>query len=246
MQTPTLIAHRGGSLEAPENTMAAFRRSIKLGVKYVELDVQLSKDGRLMVIHDETLDRTTDGSGPVREHTFDELRKLDAGSKFNHKFAGEKIPTLREVLELCAGQGAGVVIEIKSPELNQGVEQKVVSLVGEMRVKGAENVWCISFNHASIRKMRALDATLPLGYLYSPDMLQFAQPDDNIQAFCPFYLTALQNPDQVAHAHEMGKLVFVWTVNQAEEMLRVAAANIDGMVSDRPSLMLETLGRRQS
>src|SRR5678815_3228387 len=114
---PFIIAHRGGSLEAPENTLASFRHAVDVGAKFVELDVQMSSDGGLVIIHDETLDRTTTGSGPVGALTFDELRELDAGVKKGDKWKGEKIPTLREVLDLCVGAGVGVVIELKSPDL---------------------------------------------------------------------------------------------------------------------------------
>jgi glycerophosphoryl diester phosphodiesterase len=165
MDTPFLIAHRGGATEAPENTLAAFRHALSLGIRYVELDVQMSSDGELVVIHDETLDRTTSGSGPVGDHTYEELRRLDAGSWFAPEYAGERIPTLREVLDLCVLEGVGVVIELKSPGMYQGMEEKVAALVGEMCLRGAENIWCISFDHDAIRRMRELDAILPLGYL---------------------------------------------------------------------------------
>ena len=110
---PLLIAHRGGAAEAPENTLGAFRRALDLGIRWFELDVQMTKDGALVVIHDETVDRTTNGTGPVSSFTFEEIRKLDAGSRFSPDFAGEKIPTLREVLDRCAEQGAVVFIELK-------------------------------------------------------------------------------------------------------------------------------------
>ena len=242
--TPMLIAHRGGSLEAPENTMAAFRHAISLGMRSVELDVQLSRDGELVVIHDETLDRTTDGTGAVIEHTFEELRGLDAGVKFGPQFAGERIPTLREVLDLCVSEGVGVAIELKSPHINVGMEEKVAALLGEMWLRGAENLICISFDHGSVRTLRSFDATIPLGYLYGPDVQEFVQPDDTIQAYCPYFGIAIARPDQVEKAHRLGKLVFVWTVDDAADMRRIAETGVDGIISDRPSLLLEVLGRR--
>lgn len=237
MELPLLIAHRGGSLEAPENTLAAFRHAIDLGMKFVELDVQMSRDGELMVIHDETVDRTTDGHGAVGSHTFEELRKLDAGTHFGPQFAGERIPTLREVLELCTDAGVGVVVEIKSPELYEGMVEKTVALIGEMWTRGAENIWCISFDHAAIRQVRSLDAAIPLGYLYEYYEEEFVQPDDTVQAYCPYFRTALAHPEQVAKAHELGKFVLVYTVDEADDMRTLVAASIDGMVSDRPSVL---------
>jgi glycerophosphoryl diester phosphodiesterase len=237
MELPILIAHRGGSLEAPENTIASFRHAIELGMRYVELDVQMTRDGELVVIHDETVDRTTDGHGPVGNYTLEELRKLDAGSQFDRKFAGEKIPTLREVLELCTAAGVGVVVEIKSPGLYVGMVEKTVALIGEMWTRGAENIWCISFDHAAIRQVRALDPSIPLGYLYEYFEQEFVRPDDTVQAYCPYFRTALAHPEQIVRAHELGKFVFVYTVDEEQDMRQVVAAGIDGMVSDRPSLL---------
>ncbi len=236
--TPILIAHRGGSLEAPENTLAAFRHAIELGMGFVELDVQMSSDGELVVIHDETLDRTTDGTGAVGDYTFEELRQRDAGSWFGAEYKGQRIPTLREALEMCVHAGVGVVIELKSPRMYNGMEEKVAALVGEMWLRGAENLWCISFDYAAIRRMRELDAALPLGYLYEWDAESFVTPDDTVQALCPYFRTPLMHPEQIVEAHRLGKLVFVYTVNEAEDMRLLTEAGIDGMVSDRPSLLL--------
>ncbi len=242
MGGPILIAHRGGSLEAPENSMAAFRHAIEIGMRFVELDVQMSRDGVLMVIHDESVDRTTEGSGAVGGLTYEELRRLDAGSKFGAEFAGEKIPTLREVFELCLDAGVGVVVELKSPGLYDGMEEKVAALIGEIWIRGGADMWCISFDHDAIRRMRELDPALLLGYLYPPSAESFVQPDDTIQAYCPFYMTALAHPEEVERAHRLGKHVLVYTVNEEDEMRRVAEGGIDGMVSDRPTLLLEALG----
>ena len=120
------------------------------------------------------------------------------------------------------------------------VDERVAALLGEMWTRGAENLWCISFDHAAIRKLRSLDAALPLGYLYPPGQEEFVAPDDTVQAYCPHYQTPIARPDQVQRAHDLGKFVFVWTVNTREDMLAVAGAGVDGMVSDRPSLLLST------
>ena len=238
MDRPILIAHRGGSLEAPENTMGAFWHAIRIGMKFVELDVQMTRDGEMVVIHDETVDRTTNGTGWVKDYLFEDLRKLDAGLKFGVEWARERIPTLREVLELCTENGVGVVVEVKSPELNPGVEEKVAALVGEMWTRGAENIWCISFDHEAIRRMRRLDAGLMLGYLFPPGMEEFAVADHTVQAVCPYFGSCLEHPEQVAEAHRLGKFVFVYTVDWEEDMRRLVEVGVDGMVSDRPSVLL--------
>lgn len=236
---PFIIAHRGGSLEAPENTMASFKHAVNVGAKFVELDVQMSSDGALVIIHDDTLDRTTTGSGPISDYTLEELKQFDAGVKKGDQWKGESIPTLREVLDLCVEAGVGVVIELKSPYLYDGLVEKVAALLAEMWTRGAENLWCISFDHDSIRRMRSLDATVPLGYLYEPYAQEFVFPDDTVQAYCPYYKTALAHPDQVARAHEMGKLVFVYTVDTEEEIKQLGDIGVDGLVTDRPEAMLK-------
>lgn len=241
--SPLLIAHRGGSLEVPENTMAAFQHAVSVGMRMVELDVQMARDGELVVIHDETVDRTTNGTGPVGSFTLEELQKLDGGSKFHPRYAGEKIPTLREVFDLCVSAGVGVVVEIKHPELYPGMEEKVVALIGEMWLRGAENIWCISFDHESIRRLRKLDPVLPLGYLYEPYATQFVHADDTVQAFCPYYRTPLQFPEQVAQAHEMGKLVLVYTVDDPADIRALSEVGVDGMVTDVPAALLQILNR---
>jgi glycerophosphoryl diester phosphodiesterase len=218
LSTPILIAHRGGSAEAPENTMAAFRHAVEIGARFVELDVQMSRDGELVVMHDETVDRTTNGTGAIHNTTFEELRRLDAGSWFGPHFAGQKIPTLREVLELCVNSGVGVVIELKAPIIYIGLEENVASLIGDLGLRGVENIWCISFYHDAIKRMRTLDPELPLGYLYLPHKESFVTPDDTIQAYCPFYQTAGAHPEQVAEAHRLGKYVFVYTVNDEKRV----------------------------
>jgi glycerophosphoryl diester phosphodiesterase len=236
---PMLIAHRGGSLEAPENTLAAFRHAIEVGAKFVELDVQMSKDGVLVVIHDDTLDRTTNGTGPVGEHTYDELGKLDAGSHFAPDYSKETIPTLRAVLELCAHAGVGVVIEIKSPHLYPGMVEKVSILLDDMKAHGAHNYWCISFDHDAIRHLRTLDPAMPLGYLYSPSEQTFVHPDSVVQAYCPYFRTALAHPDQVEQARSMGKNVFVYTVNEEDDVRSLADIGVVGLVTDRPAALLK-------
>lgn len=241
--TPLLIAHRGGSLEVPENTLSAFRHAINVGMRMVELDVQMTSDGELVVIHDETVDRTTNGTGPVGSFTLEELQRLDAGLKFDARYTGEKIPTLREVFDLCVPEGVGVVVEIKHPEMYPGLEEKVVALIGEMWLRGAENIWCISFDHESIRRLRKLDPVLPLGYLFEPHTAQFVHPDDTVQAFCPYYRTPLQFPAQVTQAHDMGKLVLVYTVDHPLEVRALADVGVDGMVTDAPAALLQIFNK---
>jgi glycerophosphoryl diester phosphodiesterase len=127
--------------------------------------------------------------------------------------------------------------------LYPGLEEKVVALIGEMWLRGAENIWCISFDHEAIRRLRQLDPVLPLGYLFEPQATYFTPTDDTVQAFCPYYRTPLQFPEQVTQAHEMGKLVLVYTVDDAAEVEALADAGVDGMVTDVPAALLQILNK---
>ncbi|MFL5735396.1 MAG: glycerophosphodiester phosphodiesterase [Chloroflexia bacterium] len=238
MSEPLLVAHRGGAAEAPENTLAAFRRALSLGVRWFELDVQMSRDGELVVIHDHTVDRTTNGTGEVGSLSLQDLRKLDSGSWFDPHYRGEPVPTLREMLELCASHGAGVLVEMKSPHLYPGIEQKVATLLGEMRVQGAHDFWCISFDHADIDRLHEIDPTLPLGYLYTSFVTDFVPTTQAVQAACPHFSTVSTFPAQVEQAHQLGKRVFTWTVNTEPEMKLMAQLGVDAIITDRPSLFL--------
>lgn len=237
-----LVAHRGGAAEAPENTFGAFRRALRLGIRWFEIDVQMTRDGALVVIHDETVDRTTNGTGAVGSLSFNEIRSLDAGSWFSPEYAGEKVPTLREVLELCVQAGAGVLIELKSPHLYPGIEQKVAALLGELWTGGAQNFWCISFDPQSLERLHGIDSGVPLGRLFEFSTTQYAIKDEWLDAFCPHFGTVLQFPGQVDEAHRLAKHVFTWTVNREEDMRRLAELGVDAIMSDHPTLLLRTLG----
>lgn len=238
---PTLIAHRGGAAEAPENTLAAFRHALSLGIRRFELDVQMSRDGALVVIHDQTVDRTTNGTGEVGSLLLEELLRLDAGSWFGSEYQGERIPTLREVLEYCATHDAGLLIELKSPHLYPGMGQKVVSLLREMDLITTGRFWCISFDHAAIDRLRELDPGLPLGYLYRSDVDDFVPGAEHIQAGLPHFTAVARYPEQIKRAHKAGKRIFTWTVNTEADMLYMAKLGVDGIVSDNPSLLVSVL-----
>jgi glycerophosphoryl diester phosphodiesterase len=122
--------------------------------------------------------------------------------------------------------------------------EKTVALLAEMKSQGAQDYWCISFDHASIRQVRALDPDMPLGYLYEPTEQMFVYPDDAVQAYCPYYRTALAHPDQVQQALSMGKNVFVYTVDSEEDVHSLVAIGVVGMVTDTPAALLRsnTLG----
>ena len=162
------VAHRGASGHAPENTIAAYDLAVKMKADYFEVDVQRSKDGHLVIMHDTTVDRTTDGSGSVKDLTLAQLKQLDAGSWFSSAFAGEKIPTLEEVLDRYRGKGIKILIELKNPSLYPGIEQQVVEALTKRNLdKRKDKVIVQSFDLESVQRFHQLLPTVPIGVLAS-------------------------------------------------------------------------------
>src|SRR5438105_301115 len=154
-----VIGHRGAMGHCPENTMASFERALELGADWIELDVHLSRDSELIVIHDETLERTTNGHGLVCDHTLAELEQLDAGN-------GQRIPTLGEVLDWAGRMNSVVDIEIKNaPLYYPGIEQAVVSALDRSQM--TEQVIVISFDHSAVQRVKSLDSRVVTGVLYA-------------------------------------------------------------------------------
>ena len=167
LTTLQVIAHRGGPTQAPENTLAAFRNAISLGVDWLEFDVQMTKDGALVVIHDETVDRTTNGTGAVRDLTLEEIRSLDAGQ-------GEKVPTFEEVLQLAKTNGVKILPETKSPELYLGIEEKLLQALEQ--AKYLDQTVIQSFNADSLEKLHHLNPQAKLCALYGLWKLSVSSP----------------------------------------------------------------------
>jgi glycerophosphoryl diester phosphodiesterase len=233
---PAVIAHRGASGEAPENTPAAFRRALALGVDGVELDVHLSSDGEPVVIHDPRLDRTTDGHGLVTEHSLASIRALDAGRWFGEAFTGERLPTLAEALDLL--RPVRVVIEIKNgPIYHVGIAARVAAVVREV---GHPNVTVSSFDHPVLLEVRAA-SLLPTAVLF------VARPVDPVRlardagAACVHPQWAFATPDLVAAAHAAGLCVEAWTVDDPPLIRGLIAAGADGIMSNHPARLQAVL-----
>lgn len=231
------IAHRGASGYAPENTMAAFRKAVKMKADYIELDVQATKDGKLVVIHDTTVDRTTDGTGKVGSFTWDELRQLDAGSFFGPEFAGERIPSFEEVLDEFRGK-TGILIELKSPELYPGIEEKVADALAERNMDKPANEKIIvqSFNFDSMKTFHKLLPKVPIGVLTSnkedltdEKLAEFAAYSDYVNP-----TQKLVTEDLVDRIHDLGMQISVWTVRKPEEVEPLLKAGVDDIITDYP------------
>jgi glycerophosphoryl diester phosphodiesterase len=227
-----LGGHRGNAAEFPENTLAAFASALELGVDVIECDVHLSADGALPVIHDHLLDRTTSGSGLVRDLTLAELKRLDAGSWKGAAFAGERIPELSEVLALARDR-AGVAIEIKNlPLTYPGIEKAVVAAVEAAGM--TDDVVVISFDHRSIRRVHELESRILTGVLEASrpvDPLRLLA-DAGADVFCPHW--GAIDPETASELHQAGKLIGVWTVDDPLALAWATALPANAVYTNRP------------
>lgn len=241
-----VFAHRGARERAPENTLHAFRMAAELGADGIELDVQLSADGALVVFHDDTLERTTGTPGRVTDRTLVDLRQLDAGIWFAPQFAGTRIPTLDEVFE-SLDQRLLVNIEIKASSLLApygALVQATIDCVAQHNM--AHRVLISSFNPAALGVVRRRAPHLPIGYLYAPRLpLPLAKG---------WLARPLIGPHEARHPHfsmvdeqymrwarRAGYRVNVWTVNEPEDVRRMAALGVDMIMSDRPDAVIAVL-----
>jgi glycerophosphoryl diester phosphodiesterase len=229
------IAHRGASGRFPENTLSAFRGAIEDGAQMCELDVQLTRDRAVVVIHDKTVDRTTDGSGAVADLSLAEIRRLDAGAKFQGAaIPGERIPTLDEVFAATAGR-CGLNIELKAA----GAERKVAEL---MRARGAAGDSMVSsFNWHMLSALRRIDPEIRLGVLaekYPDRMLDEA---GRLRAYAVNPRFDLATRELCDAAHARGFKVLAWTVDVPEAMRLLIDVGVDGIMSNHPARLREVL-----
>lgn len=214
-----VIGHRGARALAPENTLAALRRGMACA-PFVEVDVRLSSDGKLVVMHDATVDRTTDGRGEVGSLTLAELKRLDAGG-------GERIPLFAEVLDLVAGSGGGLVVEIKEP----GSEGAVCEHLA--RVK-PDPLLVVSFYPESIRRVGDLLGGVATGVIYSRELADPVRLAVSVHATAILPKFPRVIPALVEEAHAGGLSVIAWTLNTETEFARAVSLGIDGFASDDP------------
>ncbi len=245
-----IVAHRGASTEAPENTMEAFRLGVEAGADAIELDVHLTADGQLAVIHDETIDRTTDRTGRVADLTMDQIREADAGATFTRPddagfpFAGRglTVPTLPEVLAWLPDD-TGLVVEIKA----LAAADAVVEAVGAHAVRASGRLAVISFDEAAIERVHELDPEIKTGYLLVP-----SQPVEPALVWATEHGHAGVHPYErdlgmdplplVAQAAAYGREIGCYVVNEPERMKHLAACGIWGFVTDVPDIARAALG----
>lgn len=233
---PVVIAHRGNSAVAPQNTLAAFEAAWRAGAASIEIDIQPTADGQVVVIHDDTVDATTDGQGVVTEMSLAALRALDAGSWFAAAYAGQRVPTFAEVLELLARRpGLDLLLELKGPWT---VEQ-VRPVTAAIRAAGlADRVIGQSFWPESVRALAEADPDLRRGLLVfqveDPEALVALCADLGVVTCNPYGPLLLTDPGLVARLHDAGVQVMVWTLNEPEHWAAAAALGVDAVITDRP------------
>jgi glycerophosphoryl diester phosphodiesterase len=237
---PLVIAHRGASADAPENTIAAFELALEQGADGIELDVHLSADGHPVVIHDFTLDRTTNGSGPVSAQRVRDLKRLDAGGWRERRFLGQRVQTLQEVLERFRDR-ARFWIELKAgSRVYPGIEERVVSTLEIYDV--VDRSLLQSFDQDAIALTRSLNREIRVGVLVEEAPIQARLLAPGVaNAICPGADLVTEN--LLTRIREAGLECYVWTVNEPALMDRLVSWEVNGIITDRPGVLSARLGR---
>lgn len=232
-----VMAHRGASGYAPENTLTAFKKAIDMGSDGIEFDVQMTKDGKIIVCHDYSVERTTNGKGYIKNLTLMEIKELDAGSWFDKRFAGEKIPTLEEVFELIPS-GILMNIEIKNLALERrNIEQKVVDLI--LKYNRIDDVIISSFDHLSLKTVRDINKDIRIGvltYSYLLDTISYIKTHD-FDAYSIHPSEEFLNQSLLEDAHDNGYKIFSYTVNDREIANVFKNMGVDAIFSNYPDIL---------
>jgi glycerophosphoryl diester phosphodiesterase len=237
----TLVwAHRGASGYAPENTLEAFQKAIELNADGIELDVQMTKDGQLVIIHDETVNRVSDAKGWVKDFTYEDINKLNVNKKFP-EYGPVKIPTLEEVYRLMKDTQLLINVELKNGIVfYENMEEKVMELTKKMGLQ--ERIVYSSFNHYSVMKLKKLDSAVKTGFLYEDgylDMPEYALKHE-VEALHPA-LYNLQYPNFIKDCKDKNIKVRAWTVNEVEYMKMLCEYEVSGMITNYPDIGLQVV-----
>jgi glycerophosphoryl diester phosphodiesterase len=231
------VAHRGASAECPENTLVAFRRALELGAEMIECDLQLTSDGHVVIIHDWTVDRTTSGKGNVRDLPLEQIRQLDAGRWRDARFAGERVPTLEETLDLVLPR-AQLNLELKSQADDSRLALAAVAAVSQHRA--LDRVIFSSFDMALLEEVREASPYAQIGVLWS------RPPFDEAWSYARDLAAVALHPNAVfvtaelvGQAKDRGLLVNAWTVNDIAVVIELVRRGVDGVISDYPGRLLE-------
>jgi len=239
-QKPMVIGHRGSVGEAPENTLASFALAAEQGAEGIELDVHLTKDGEIVVCHDYTLDRTTNGSGLIVAHNWADIRELDAGSWFAESFHGQRIPLLSEVFDLLP-KGFFINVEVKHAYEGRMEEALLAYLRNSGRL---EDVVISSFDHKCMRRMKQAEPAAKVGLLYATNLVDHAayakQIGVDVFSLHPHYHYI--DKEDVDGAEAVGMAVYPYTVNREEDYARMTEIGVSGIITDYPGRLRKFLG----
>jgi glycerophosphoryl diester phosphodiesterase len=253
-ENPLVVAHRGASAYAPENTLAAVDKADEMGFEWVENDVQRTKDGRLVVVHDATLTRTTNveelyperAPWNVADFTATEIARLDAGSWFGSDYAGARVPTLEQYMRRVTRNHQKLVLEIKNPQLYPGIEQQTLKVLGNEGWLGPEQLERLviqSFGADTVRRVHELRPAVKTGLLGTPDIAdlpEYATFSDQINSS---YTTVSESYVATLHAlqgpHGRPLEILTWTVNDAVNARRVAGYGVNGIITNKPDVVRE-------
>ncbi|GAU68373.1 glycerophosphoryl diester phosphodiesterase [Streptomyces sp. NBRC 110611] len=255
--TPETVAHRGASSYAPENTLAAVHQAARLGIEWVENDVQRTKDGELVILHDNSLARTTDAEevfpdrAPwnVEDFTLREIEKLDAGSWFGPEFEGERVPTLEDYMDEVERHDQSLLMELKAPELYPGIE---VQVLRELRRSGwldrhhlKRRLIVQSFNADSIKTVHTLQPKIKTGFLGNPsvaDLPKYAKYCDQIN---PVHTAVTREYIAAVHGlrgpHRRALELYTWTIDDPATAVKAARLGVDGIITNKPDVVRDAL-----
>lgn len=234
MKRPLVIAHRGASAYAPENTMSSFKKAIEMSSDGIELDVHMTKDKAIVVCHDEKVDRTTNGKGFIKDLNLEEIKKLDAGSWFGDDYKTERIPELEEVLELLKDKDILLNIELKNaPIIYEGIEEKVIKLITEYNME--ERTIISSFNHYSLIEVKKLNPNIKTGVLYMAGLVEPWMYAKKLKADAlhPLFYNLLA-PDFVRNCLSNNIMLNPFTVDDENFISNFVKANVNGIITNYP------------
>ncbi|MBR5826172.1 MAG: glycerophosphodiester phosphodiesterase [Clostridia bacterium] len=235
-----IFAHRGFSGKYPENTMLAFEKAVEIGVDGIELDVHLTKDNEIVIIHDEDIKRTCDGEGLVKDMTLEELRKFDASATFRGQYGFCGIPTLREYFELVKDTPIITNIELKTGVYEyHTIEQRVIDMVREFGL--SDKIIFSSFNHFTVKRCEEIAPEIKRGFLTGDWLYDFGKytAERNVQCCHPWHVSLSE--ETVKEMHDAGCEINTWTVNEYEDIKKLSAWGVDSLIGNFPDRMIEVL-----
>lgn len=235
------IAHRGFSGSYPENTMLAFKKAVEAGCDGIETDLHMTKDGVIVLCHDETIDRTTNGNGFIHEYTYKELCEFDAGIKYGAQFCGEKVPSIDEFLDYVKLKDIIVNFELKNNIIiYKELEKKVIDKIYEFNIE--KNVILSSFNHYSMIRVKEIDSSIKTGLLYEATIYKVHEYAKLVgaDALHPFY-AAIMNENTIQDIKKKKIMINAYTVNEEKHMKKLIDLGIDGIITNYPDKLKKIL-----